>query len=216
MKKNVLISTISFVLAIMLVNVFAFASNKEINSSDNTYYLLGQIDKNNNNFKFIKDSSCVYAKGKDIVIYKNDINKIVARDKVLNIKKNEEEKNAYDYLVKQETVYNEAIKSGFSLSDNKVKQEIKKLRETTEKAVNYSDFTVYLSGRGISNDQYWEQEFNNIKRDCTINQYLDNLREKYAKEKNIKQWTNIDLNTWDTYKINFINNLIDNQNVELN
>jgi hypothetical protein len=119
------------------------------------------------------------------------------------------------FLSKQETLYNAAKNTGFLLSDDDVKDETKKLRQETEKAVNYSDFEVYLSGRGITADEYWAGEFDNIKRDCTIQDYLSSIQSAYAKENNIENWTGKDLNAWNDYKEKFISNLVKDQNVKI-
>ncbi|OCN01112.1 hypothetical protein A7X67_06990 [Clostridium sp. W14A] len=74
-------------------------------------------------------------------------------------------------------------------------------------------FKSYLAGRGVSEDQYWVLEFNNIKRDSTIHDFLDNLQNKFAKSNNIKDWTDDNIKGWENYKESYINNLINSEHI---
>lgn len=155
---------------ILCVSIFSVSASANNNQS-NVLYRAGQIDRLENESTLTNRTAKIYAAGKDVIVNKNEVDQIVAKDDLLNLDKSTSEENALNYLVKRETLYNAAKQAGFLLSDNEVNTEIENSKNSFKNSVNYSDFTVYLAGRNITEDEYWVQEFDNIKRNCTINDY---------------------------------------------
>ena len=197
---------------ILCVSIFSVSASANNNQS-NVLYRAGQIDRLENESTLTNRTAKIYAAGKDVIVNKNEVDQIVAKDDLLNLDKSTSEENALNYLVKRETLYNAAKQAGFLLSDNEVNTEIENSKNSFKNSVNYSDFTVYLAGRNITEDEYWVQEFDNIKRNCTINDYLMHIQNEYAKDNKITEWSEDSLKDWQDYKANFVTDLVSSENV---
>ena len=71
------------------------------------------------------------------------------------------------------SLYSEAEKAGCIVSDDHVEQVIADTRAGIRNAINKSDYYNYLDGMGISEEAYFESQFENIKMYESISAYKE-------------------------------------------
>lgn len=137
------------------------------------------------------NNKCIAVKGNEITIYKEELdyytnralklsdnNYQVVRDKELN------------YLIRKEVLYNQAVKKGFVANKNEVSNYINEQKFLIMQADNREDFNLYLEALDMTSDEYWSYQFEKIRIDLSIANYLDNEKKKLAKQNNLKYYDN--------------------------
>ena len=196
---NTLCSKIKWIVSFfLLVSIVAFglfffqsdvsAIESTCNSNDDVIYELGRLEK-----KYLSEynNKCIAVKGNEITIYKEELdyytnralklsdnNYQVVRDKELN------------YLIRKEVLYNQAVKKGFVANKNEVSNYINEQKVLIMQADNREDFNLYLEALDMTSDEYWSYQFEKIRIDLSIANYLDNEKKKLAKQNNLKYYDN--------------------------
>lgn len=127
------------------------------------------------------DSDEIAAKGKNIVIYKSELDLLT--DKAVAIGgTSEEEAREYElnYLIKRETLYYNAQKNGYNVTDNQVKEYIDEQKELLNNVEGADDFLHYINSLGMTVDEYWDSQFESTKKDLLISDYLNAEKKKIA------------------------------------
>ena len=234
-SKTKLIISFSLLVSIVTFGLFLFqpdvsAIESTCNSNDNdVIYELGRLEKE---YLSGYNNKCFAVKGNEITIYKDELdyytnralklsgnNYEVVRDKELN------------YLIRKEVLYNQAVKKGFVANKNEVSNYINEQKVLIMQADNREDFNLYLDALDMTSDEYWSYQFEKIRIDLSIDNYLDNEKKKLAKQNNLKYYDNStyilslsDSNEeyleyeklnklWEEEYENLVNELIDKENI---
>lgn len=123
----------------------------------------------------------VYAVGKDIKIYTDELQEIVDRDRTTNPNFDEasSKENALNYLVRRETLYQAAVDKGYSVTDKEAQDYVDKQIEAfspSSNAVNYGDFEAFLKGTGMTLEEYWQSQYDTLRKELVTSKYLEKLR----------------------------------------
>ena len=175
----------------------------------------------------------IVAKGKHIVVRKNDLDYYVTCARVENINSGTDiEDSQLRYLIKRETLFYNAKLKGFLVGENELNSYVKEQKKMVSNADNYSEFCKYLKEIGISEDAYWEKQPNQIRKDLTISNYLNSLKKKIADKNNLVFYPTyvkvassvendstsdyVKLNTlWNKYYEKMVKSLVNNEDVEI-
>lgn len=89
-----------------------------------------------------------------------------------------------EFYVANELLYREAQAQGLSTGPEEVNAYIAELRENlSSDPEGYAEFSDYLGGLGITEDEYWESHFEDYQKELTIeklgNRLLDNYFSQY-------------------------------------
>lgn len=120
-------------------------------------------------------NSDIFAQGKTAIVTKSAVEVAtkfyMARDK-------SDEKTAQDKAVQfeeeRQAMYQEALKNGYTVTDDEVNQYIATLKEQIAKADNKGDVQI-LMNEFDSQDDYWAYEFQVYKIDLPIQKYISAL-----------------------------------------
>ena len=146
----------------------------------------------------------VYLKGKNTVIYKQEFERIISEYKMWGYQESEARDLAEQYLKKRESAYYEATRQGFKATDQEVKNIIEQEKTNVEKSDNKQQVYDYLKGLNMSIDQYWNSQFEKIRKEIAIDKYFTKEKEKFS--------SSSDLEEWKTYKEDLYSKLIKQQN----
>lgn len=85
--------------------------------------------------------------------------------------KNESKYKAESFLENKKQEYNEAVSKGFLVNDETVYAAIDNLRSQIKTVQNYSDYLSFIKGTGMTEDEYWNSQFETYKQNETIKNY---------------------------------------------
>lgn len=157
--------------------------NADKNNPQSVYYQYGEIEKEYGvNKASASDETAVEAK--DFTIQKSELDALTKE----NILAGHDEKEAYsmalDQLTAKYTVYNYAVGQGYQVTDKYIDNLIAVQKSDMAKASNSGDFKAFLSGAGMTEDEYWESQRETMRTYETIanfkNAFYENERSKLA------------------------------------
>ena len=147
----------------------------------NLFYKLGQIEREYLYSISKNDVNDVFVDSPDFIIYESEITEIDERNKLSGIKGGRE--HAIRYLLRREILYNEALNQGFTAGHEEVTNMIKLQLESARSAVNYeSDFLPFLSGLGMTDEEYFELQYDVYRKDIAIDKYYSVQHELISAE----------------------------------
>lgn len=224
--------------------IFSMCPASKVNATENstsvkqeqTLDCIAKLEKNyiaSNTSAKAKKSVATYstveyaAKGNNIVIKKSDLDYYVQRAMLLG-ETDIEKATEYElnYLVRRAVLYNQAINKGYKVSDSEVDSYINE-QIGTSKLVNDDTYSDYLKKMGMTSERYWNSQFDSLKIDLSISDYLAAEKKKIAKENNLQvsDENNVVVisesdadyekleKLWNDYYENLVRNLIDEENI---
>ena len=119
--------------------------------------------------------------GRDVIVTDEQIN--IAKDFYIESgkSKTQSEKEALEYVEKENALYAEAIKNGFDVTREDVEKYIEELKIIFEKSENKEDNKKMIESFG-SKEEYWQYEKTIYKKLLPIQNYLDYLKRAYVKK----------------------------------
>lgn len=117
-------------------------------------------------------------KGKSTVIMENDIKQATDFYVLSGMERKEAEAEAIKYSMKREALYQEAIRNGYTVSDDEVRAYLEELKEIINTANNKEDAEAVIKSFG-SEEEYWDYEFTVYKKDLPIQKYVEDLKRRY-------------------------------------
>lgn len=243
--NNKLLSKMLLLMLVLILSaIFCICPSNKVNATENstpvkqeqTLDCIAKLEKNymasNNSAKAKKSVStysaveCV-AKGNNIVIKKSDLDYYVQRAMLLG-ETDIEKATEYElnYLVRRAVLFNQAVNKGYNASDSEVNSYINEQIETS-KLIDDDTYSDYLKKLGMTPKEYWNSQFDSLKIDLSISDYLASEKEKIAKKNNlhISNENNVVViaesdedyekleNLWNDYYENLVQNLIDKENI---
>ncbi len=109
------------------------------------------------------------------------------------------DKQILEKIIERKAINDEAIKEGLSATDEEVASLVNSAQNMKENDERYLAFKEYLGGLSMTEDQYWESVKPAYKKFITCGKFKNSLKEKYAKENDIKDKTELDNNFRDYY-----------------
>ncbi len=215
---------------------FAAENNNKLEQHDNTNGMsnkelaieIAKIDKKHLNN--LNDKNIAY-QGKNVKIYSSELN-CIKQKKMLTESDVNSELDAKNYLIKRETLYNTAITSGYNVSELEIKNYINIQIESFSTLPKDSVFFVYLNTLEMSNEEYWNSQYDVLKKELIINKYKSDLKNDFVDKNNIELFNNEksgyiikneqviidglkeeDVKEWETFFSDKVNNLIKSENI---
>lgn len=156
----------------------------------------------------------IYMKGKSATVTEADIQQGTELFILSGMDREKAKKEAINYAMKREALYEEAIKSGYTVTDDEVRTYLKELKKTIDSADNKEDAYATIDAFG-SEKEYWDFEFTVYKKDLPIKKYRDSLEQQYNANNItlIKQVSDIDYNEdFDSFFEKYKTKLVEEQN----
>ena len=125
----------------------------------------------------VKESD-IYTEGNSATITEADIRQGTDFYVLSGMNEEAAREEAIKYMMKREALYAEAVRNGYSVTDDEVRAYLEELKQTIASADNKEDVEAVIKGFG-SEDEYWEYEFNVYKTDLPIQKYTKSLKVEY-------------------------------------
>ena len=110
----------------------------------------------------------------EIMIDMDTVNKIV--DFYSENKSDEEIQEIKEDVIKEitdkEILYREATKLGYEASEEEIQEYIDNMKQQIAESQNSKSFENFISGYGKSEDEYWKEQKDNIRKNICIDKYL--------------------------------------------
>lgn len=173
-KKNIAACLVAVLVLAALSAVYVIASN------DNKGILLGQIYKQHNSDKESTESKIIYQSG-NISITDEQINYYKSLYAIDGFNISDEE--IIKKLVTDTLLYEEALKSGITLSDDEALENMKAVRETIkDDPEGYKTYQSFIESSGLTEDEYWEKALPVYKKAYTIGKYRNYLKDRFRED----------------------------------
>ena len=218
MKKILKVGSLVLVIAILAgIGFSAYAASgkpKDSNSFEGklqqVFYNIGMVEKQPVDYKN------VYAIGEDIVIYNDELQKIVDKYRISDSDFDEEtsKEEAYNYLLKREAKYQAAVDKGYTVTDEEIQDYVNKQIEESRKAVDSGggdEFSAFLQGAGMSIEEYWQTQYDVLGKELLASKYFEKVHAEFlstTKSENPDE-------EWKKYLDNMLEEIIDEQNVKI-
>lgn len=140
----------------------------------------------------------VYEAGFDILITKQEVERVTSLYVLQGQSEKEAEKSALKYIEEYNAMYVEAINNGFDVTEKEVDEYISALKITVKQAANSSDVEKVIA-QFESEDEYWEYEKNVYQKQLPVQKYvatlgdeeLEKIQEAAVKKQKFKKVNNI-------------------------
>lgn len=85
-------------------------------------------------------------------------------------------------LLRQQALNVAAISAGFSTTDEEIQEALNLERRSFETAENRDDFLTYLKAAELTENEYWEMQYDNIRKRLILHKYWIVEEEKILKD----------------------------------
>ncbi len=187
-KKSIVISAIVAVAVLGSICFSVYAVSDEPKDSGSfmgkmqqVFYNIGIIDKQPVDYKN------VYAIGKDIVIYSDELQKIVDKYRISdpNFDEAASKEKAYNYLLRREVEYQAAIDKGYTVTDEEIQDYVNKQIEwskKSEQAGGADEFSAFLQGAGMSMEEYWQSQYDVLGKELLASKYFEGVYKDFLSQ----------------------------------
>lgn len=180
-----------------LKNKNAGMTKQAVNYGDNYYYSLGEIEGEyiqekqteqlavdyslKGAFKDTLSAPEVVAIGKESAVNKEEIECYIKERELTGIVTNEDRKEIINQVLVQKELTKEALNAGCEKTASEALAYIEELRKKLKLTSNYNEYLEFISGTGMTEDEYWESKVEEYKMQLTRKEYIDKLYEEYKK-----------------------------------
>ncbi len=149
----------------------------------------------------------VYVKGITATITEEEVQQATDFYILSGMSSEEAKETAINYVKEREALYQEAIRNGYSVTDDEVLAYLEELKETINTADNKEDAYAVMNSFG-SEQEYWDYEFTVYQKNLPIQKYVDSLQAQYeaktAKERGTLDFANDFNSYYEEYKKNLV------------
>ena len=97
--------------------------------------------------------------------------------------------NAEKALVEKYAMYYKAVANGITPDEETVRVELERNREISAAASNYEEFQSFLDHIGMTHDEYWDSQYENLLEYDVIARYKEQLKSEFiGSGKNEADW----------------------------
>lgn len=150
----------------------------------------------------------IYMVGNEILITNTEIEQAKEYYLLNGYTNDEAEKTAVDYMGKYNALYVEAIKKGYSVSDDEIYAYLETLKKSLDEAENQDDIQALIDGYG-SEEDYWNYEYKVYQKSLPIQNYVRDLETEFASqcelERGSEEFQEEWLDYFESYKENLMN-----------
>ena len=121
---------------------------------------------------------------------------------------------AETYLLEREVLYQEAIKNGYTVTDEEVWTYLDELKKIIDSAENKEDAYAIMSAFD-SEDEYWAYEFEVYQKNLPIQNYVKALETQFYEEYSNSEKAKGIEQTWEDYFENYKQELVQQKQYEV-
>lgn len=132
----------------------------------------------NNVEKQDSEEDDIYARGKNTIITNSEIEQAKEFYMISGLDEEEALAQSIEYVTEREALYQAAIQSGYSVTDEEVWAYLDELKEFITEADNKEDVMAVIN-QFDSEQDYWDYEFSVYQKDLPIQNYVADLEKEY-------------------------------------
>lgn len=129
----------------------------------------------------------VVARGNNIEIKNPEVDRIVAGYEMLNSPKGKAD--AIDFLAKRVALEAEAIRQGYTVTEEEVQDYINLQLEMGKNASNYHEFAEFLEGAQMTAEEYWQSQHDILRQELIYGQMLKDLKAQWSQQETYSDMT---------------------------
>ena len=172
----------------------------------------GKLEKQFRQQQSLRSGNDVYMRGDNIVIYKSEVDLIAGRWAVSGYKDGEE--RAVQHLLKREALYHEALRRGYSATDEEAQEIVDSELENGKMSTNYDEFQAFLEEAELTDEAYWQAQHGLFKKELIISRYTEPLREAFVNEQGLRAGSEEAWDAWDEHLQKIADKLIKQDHVQ--
>ena len=115
-------------------------------------------------------------------------------------------------LLEKFALYNAAKNAGCIVADKDVLSVIQSTKDGLNQAVNKQDYYDYLEGIGLSEEDYWKSQFENVKIYESIALYRQSILTEYIES---RAESDFDEDAWNSYWNTLVSDAISSEHVQI-
>lgn len=211
-KKNRIIVCLIIILVFGLLCSQVKAENSFDSSvSEKWGDYLGEIfkSKSKNRSNLQND---IYAEGNDITISIEEMEQTTFFFKLQGNSGTDAEELAYEYMKESAALYSEALKKGYTVTDEEVMEHVEELKATVEDdsldEASRSQIESVMSGFG-SEEDYWEYQKQVYQKLLVSQKYVDELQRDFYNDSSVSQ------EEWNDYFEELKRTLVQKENFQI-
>lgn len=147
-------------------------SNKSTTNESNLFYMLGKLEGERLNYQSAQYTDNL-KNALEIETSSKNLSSLVAEYELIGYSSEEATALVQKNIESKKYTYDEAVANGCNVDDATVNNAINEFRNKIKSADNYSDFLSFISGTGMSEDDYWNIQFSLFKINETIKMYQE-------------------------------------------
>lgn len=200
-------SIVCIFICICVLSVVAVAISA--NDTNSLFFKWGELEKQG--AVAYSDSTSLAFQGDTIAVSKQELDLLTRRHELQGDDNSAD--LAKDYLLKREAMYQIALQNGCTVTDQEVADYIDSIKTSFQKAENYDDFQAFLDGADMTIDEYWDSQYEVLKKELVVNQYVQPLQQALWENANIEAGTEEAQQLWQEEYDRIAENYIANDHV---
>jgi len=161
-----LVGILGFICVLFIIAVAILASD-----AHSLFFKWGKLEKQ----EAISYSDSLAFQGDTIAVSKQELDLLTRRQELQGDDNSAD--SAKEYLLKREAMYQLALQNGCIVTDQEVADYIDSIKTSFQKAENYDDFQAFLDGTDMTMDEYWDSQYEVLKKELVVNQYVQPLQQ---------------------------------------
>lgn len=139
----------------------------------------------------------LYAEGETIKIYQKDYDMIKQRYDLFPGGGDSAEM-AYQAVLREASLLQLAVKNGYAVTDQEAADYVS-VQKMACANLEDENYTALLKGANMTNDEYWDAQYDTLKTELIISKYLADLRQEYDLEHRVERYTPEAKQAWQKY-----------------
>lgn len=177
------------------------------NDGDYKVSLVGECSENT------VDAKDVYAAGNDILVTDQEIQQAEDYYVLNGAARSKAKEKADEHVKEQNALYVEAVKNGFDVTSEEIKEYLKELKIMLNSAENQEEVKDIMDGFE-SEEEYWEYEYYVYQKLLPVQKYVKHLEEQFKQKQKSNMTTEEIENKWDLKFEKIKDKLVDKQNFD--
>lgn len=220
MKKRFRILCVLFAVVLLVIcgAVITTVAISPENQVKNKLKAAGAIDfgeKNNGVELFAVNQSEVAYVGEHIQVYQDDIDRTVKKMMLVYDDESEAQEEALKVIALRNIFCYRAEEEHLLGTEEEFLSWLNDYRATIEGATNYEDFEAYVSGTGMTIDEYWEmmETDPDVRAEYYSNKFAEHLQAEFAASEGISMDDPSFYEQWSEYYIQYKDDALEQENL---
>ncbi len=216
-KKKYIFTALAVFVCIGVCAVSIKAINMDKSAAE-TYGAIAQIEKNRmaDKAELKKTEPEILEDENNYQITSKDLGYLTSEYEIIGHDREEAEALALKTLTEKKAMFIEAVRNGYLADEQYVFDLIEYSKEKVPASSNYDDILAYYEGLGMTNDEYWDAQYDNLFVYETIALYKNALKETFDAQNTETAAKNSESDlAWQDYYSEIVKKAVEDVNIEI-